>query len=212
MFMIMAILINQLHLKVLFVLLTIFSVILIIKKNLLFINALKRFRWLFMVLMMIYVFNTPGEHLQGWPFYLNPTYEGVVAGVTQVMRISLILAMISWVMVANTKQQLVSGFYFILLSFKLIGLEADRFAARLWLTLNYVELQHQSKNKEAWMDKLKNMAKFESDYTLTQLQQQNNADLSCADSDVIEFEMPRFLLLDYFAIGVLVLFVVRVMI
>jgi energy-coupling factor transporter transmembrane protein EcfT len=209
-FMIIAILINQLNLKVLFVLLAIFSFILIIKKNHLFINSLMRFRWLFLVLMIIYVFNTPGEHLQGWSFYLNPTYEGIVAGLTQAMRISLILAMISWIMASNTKQQLVSGFYYMLLPFKPIGLEADRFAARLWLTLLYVELQQQSKNREAWMDKLKNITKFDSEYTSTHMQDNDRFSLSIIDTDVIDFVMPKFHLTDYLAFAVLLLIVARV--
>jgi len=208
-FMVFAIIINQLDLNVLLALLVIFSVILIFKTNHQFINALKRFRWLFMVLMIIYTFNTPGEHIQGWPFYLNPTNEGIVAGLTQAFRISLILAMISLIMAANTKQQLVSGFYFILLPFKHIGLQADRFAARLWLTLHYVELQHASKNKESLMDKLKQMTTFESAHTLTRATQQTNADLN-ADIDEIAFMAPRFNLVDYFAIAGFVLITIKV--
>jgi energy-coupling factor transporter transmembrane protein EcfT len=89
-FMCLAIVINQLHIKILLALLVIFIIFLIFKRHHQFINALKRFRWLFVVLMIIYTFNTPGEHIQGWPFYINPTYEGIVAGLTQAVRISLI--------------------------------------------------------------------------------------------------------------------------
>jgi energy-coupling factor transporter transmembrane protein EcfT len=209
-FMCLAVVINQLHIKVLLALLVIFSVVLIVKRNHQFINALKRFRWLFVVLMIIYTFNTPGEHIQGWPFYFNPTYEGVVAGLTQAVRISIILAMISLIMAANTKQQLVSGFYFILLPFKHIGLQADRFAARLWLTLHYVELQHASKNKESLMDKLRNMTTFKSEHTLTHAAQQTHADLS-ADIDEIAFMAPTFNLVDYLAIAGFVLITIKVM-
>jgi energy-coupling factor transport system permease protein len=209
-FMCLAVVINQLHIKVLLMLLVIFIIFLIFKRNYQFINALKRFRWLFLVLMIIYTFNTPGEHIQDWPFYLHPTYEGVFAGLTQAVRISVILAIISLIMAANTKQQLVSGFYFILLPFKYIGLEADRFAARLWLTLHYVELQHASKNKQSLMDKLKHMSKFESEHTLAQVAQQTNADLS-TDFDEIAFMAPTFNLVDYFAIAGFVLITIKVM-
>jgi len=209
-FMCLAVVINQLQIKVLLALLVIFIIFLIFKRHHQFINALKRFRWLFVVLMIIYTFNTPGEHIQGWPFYINPTYEGIVAGLTQAVRISLILAMISLIMAANTKQQLVSGFYFILLPFKNIGLQADRFAARLWLTLHYVELQHASKNKESLMDKLKHMTKFETEHTLAHAAQQENADLS-ADIDVIAFMAPTFNLVDCFAITGFILITIKVM-
>jgi energy-coupling factor transporter transmembrane protein EcfT len=209
-FMCLAVVINQLHIKVLLALLVIFIIFLIFKRNHQFINALKRFRWLFVVLMIIYTFNTPGEHIQGWPFYLNPTYEGIVAGLTQAVRISIILAMISLIMAANTKQQLVSGFFFILLPFKHIGLQADRFAARLWLTLHYVEVQHDSKNKESLMDKLKHMTKFESEHTLAHAAHQTNVDL-CADIDEIAFMAPTFNLVDYLAIAGLVLITIKVM-
>jgi energy-coupling factor transporter transmembrane protein EcfT len=209
-FMCLALVINQLHIKVLLALLVIFIIFLMFKRNHQFINALKRFRWLFVVLMIIYAFNTPGEHIQGWSFYLNPTYEGIVVGLTQAVRISIILAMISLIMAANTKQQLVSGFYFILLPFKHIGLQADRFAARLWLTLHYVELQHASKNKESLMDKLKHMTKFESEHTLANTAQQTNADLN-ADVDEIAFMAPTFNQIDYLVIAGLVLITNKVM-
>jgi energy-coupling factor transport system permease protein len=209
-FMCLTVVINQLHIKVLLVLLVIFIIFLMFKRNHQFINTLKRFRWLFVVLMIIYAFNTPGEHIQDWPFYLHPTYEGVFAGLTQAVRISVILAMISLIMAANNKQQLVSGFYFILLPFKYIGLESDRFAARLWLTLHYVELQNASKNKQSLLDKLKHMTKFESEHTLAQVAQQTNADLS-TDIDEIAFMAPKFNLVDYFAIAGFVLITIKVM-
>jgi energy-coupling factor transport system permease protein len=113
-----------------------------------FYRLMKRLKWFYFVMLLIYAFNTPGEHIANWPFKaFHPTYEGLHGGLVQVLRITAMLEAISLLMASNTKQALISGFYFLALPLKWIGLDAERFAARLWLTLHYVELRQL--NKEA---------------------------------------------------------------
>lgn len=93
--------------------------------------------------MFIFTFpalNTPGEHLFVW-HGIKPTYEGLEAGLTQVLRVTLMLAALSLILVNNTKQELISGLYFLLKPLSVIGLNIKRFAVRLSLTLHYVEVQ-----------------------------------------------------------------------
>lgn len=209
-FMLLAIAINQLKIMALLVIFFILIFFLGLNKVSRYINTLKRFKWLFLVLMVIYAFNTPGEHIHGWPHYYSPTYEGVVAGVSQAIRILVILAIISWIMAVNTKQQLVSGFYFILSPFKFFGLQVERFAARLWLTLYYVELQDQPKNKESLMVRLQTISKFKFDYELVQINKPASNDIGQNNLEVIEFKVPRFQFIDYMAMAGMVLFLIRV--
>jgi energy-coupling factor transport system permease protein len=94
-------------------------------------------------MFVIFSFNTPGEHINGWPFSMSPTYEGIREGLVQLLRINVMLAALSILLATNNKQQLISGFYSMLSPLKRLGIEVERFAARLWLTLHYVEVQQQ---------------------------------------------------------------------
>jgi len=102
---------------------------------------MRRLKWFYLVMFSIFVFNTPGEHIMNWPFSIKATYEGLEMGLMQVLRIALVLAAVSIILTRNTKQQLMSGLYFIMRQLSLIGLDTQRFSARLWLTLHYVELR-----------------------------------------------------------------------
>lgn len=185
-FLMLAISINFMNLKVLVVLLTMLLLILLINRTDGFIRATLRFKWFFLVLLVIFVFNTPGEHLTAWPLAFSPTYEGVLAGVTQILRIMIMLASLSLILACNTRQQLISGFYCLLLPLRYLGLKVERFAARLWLTLYYVELQTEALNKENFITQLKNMTDIRTNH--------HNEIVS------VTFVVPSFNFADYVAI------------
>ena len=181
-FFVLAIIINDINISALIMLfMALFSVI-IVKQQGQYLSTIKRFKWFFLVMMGIFAFNTPGEHIASWPFAISPTYEGLLAGSTQTLRICLMLAALSLIINANTRQQLISGFYFIFLPLKFLGLEVERFAARLWLTLHYVELQRDSNAKQNLFTQLKAMTSLQS---------------SAIDEVVsITFKIPQFSLID----------------
>ena len=158
-----------------------------------FLRSIKRFKWFFLVMMVIFAFNTPGEHIASWPFIISPTYEGLTAGLTQTLRICVMLAAISLIIATNTRQQLISGFYFTFSPFKYLGIEVERFAARLWLTLHYVELQHNNSTSQDLIGRLKEMTNLQS---------------NPIDEDVsIQFKRPQFGLIDYAVIALLLIFI-----
>ena len=200
MFFVLAIVVNVLSLKVLVPMLAVLILILMFNRIYSFIGALKRFRWLFLVMIIIFSFNTPGEHIQSWPFSISPTYEGAIAGIKQILRIAVMLMAISWMMTANTRHQLISGFYFMFSPLKLLGLEAERFSARLWLTLHYVELQREANNQENFMSRLKHIAIFKSNQVALQ-----EIEDSAAEFDVIVFKLPQFHMVDYVVITLLLI-------
>jgi energy-coupling factor transporter transmembrane protein EcfT len=157
-FFVMAISINFLHLKVLIGLLAFVLVLLAATKNDRFLHAVMRFKWFLFVMLFIYAFSTPGEHVAHWPLSVAPTYEGLVAGATQMLRILLMLAGLSLILANNTRQQLISGFYYLFSPLQYLGLKVERFAARLWLTLHYVEKKKSAENNQDFIGQLKNMA------------------------------------------------------
>ena len=189
MFFMLAILANQTHLPVLIYLAVMLGLALNSMKNNQFFRSIKRLKWFFLVLIIIFAFNTPGEHVVTTPTSISPTYEGFIAGFTQTLRIMVMLAALSLILACNTKQQLISGFYFLFSPLKCSGLDVERFAARLWLTLHYVETQ-QTDNKQGFLESLKNMSP-----ALT-----NDATYDDVD---ISFVLPKFTLLDYASIALL---------
>ena len=168
-FFILAVSINYMTLNALFGLFIVISVALSFTKNNKFLRATLRFKWFFLVMLLIFAFNTPGEYVQFWPFSISPSYEGIRAGYTQILRIMLMLAALSLILACNTRQNMISGFYFIFSPLKFFGeyfeLKVERFAVRLWLTLHYVELQNETKHSQDYMSQLKNMATLRAEQT-----------------------------------------------
>ena len=197
-FFVLAIVVNNLNIQTLLAVLMCLLGIILLQQQVQYLRTLKRFKWFFMVMMSIFAFNTPGEHLAEWPFAINPTYEGLLAGSMQTLRICLMLAALSLIINANTRQQLISGFYFIFSPLKILGLAIERFAARLWLTLHYVEVQRDSHIKQNLLNQLKAM-------TNLQAIEQNKAVIETVS---IEFKMPQFGMMDYCVITLLIILVV----
>lgn len=154
-FLMFALLMNRLLFMHLMVITTLLITALIYAKSQHFFKMIKRMKWFFIVMLFIFAFNTPGQHIQGWDYLLSPTYEGLASGTLQVFRMMALLASLSLIMTFNTKQQLISGFYFLLLPLQAAGLEVERFAARLWLTLEYVESAQISRKQDSFLDQLK---------------------------------------------------------
>jgi energy-coupling factor transporter transmembrane protein EcfT len=121
------------------------------------ISMIFRLRWLLLSLMLVYVFNTPGEYLQPWPFTFTPTYEGLQQGGLQILRLCLMMAGLTLLTATTNRQQIMVGFYVLLQPLKLLKLSPERFAARLWLTLYYVEHRQQQSQKSSILDSLKAM-------------------------------------------------------
>lgn len=104
-----------------------------------FIKLLKRAKWLLLAMLVIYALTTPGEYIKSWPLELAPTYEGIYHGLMQSMRLIIMLAGLALLNELTSREELIAGFYVLLMPLKCLKLEPERFAARLWLTLYYVE-------------------------------------------------------------------------
>lgn len=102
-------------------------------------HMVRRMRWLFLSIFIIYAFGTPGELLPQFPVSFAPTFEGINLGWLQVEKLLLALAVLALLVTRTSKEHLMLGLYMLLRPLKLAGLNVERFAARLMLTLNYVE-------------------------------------------------------------------------
>lgn len=104
-----------------------------------FFLLLKRARWLLLSIALIYAYATPGEFVPNIPDAWAPTYEGLQGGSLQAVRLVLMLAALALLLATSSRAQIMSGIYQLLKPFQFLGAQPERFAARLWLTLHYVE-------------------------------------------------------------------------
>lgn len=114
---------------------------------------LKRMRWLFISMFLIYAFNTPGEFVRDWPLNgwvdWSPTYEGLQAGSLQLVRLMMMLAGVALMMATTPIPSMIEGFYVLLKPLQYIGMSPERFAARLCLTLHYIELNNLHRDRQS---------------------------------------------------------------
>jgi len=104
-----------------------------------FILLVRRARWLLLSIALIYAYATPGEFVAGVPDALAPSYEGLRDGGIQALRLVAMLAALSVLLASSSRAQIMAGIYQLLRPLRCLGLPPERFAARLWLTLHYVE-------------------------------------------------------------------------
>ncbi len=100
-------------------------------------KMLKRLRWLFLSIFVVYLFFTPGELL--WQGVLwGPTSEGLVQGFSRIAVLILIVAAVN-VLLASTEQEAflsATGWYLRPLMY--FGVAHERLAVRITLTLEAV--------------------------------------------------------------------------
>jgi len=102
-------------------------------------RMLYRSRWLLLTLLLIFTFTTPGEYLEWWNFSIAPTYEGIYLGMLQAGRLIIMLTGLSILLGTTQRDDLMAGIFPLLSPLRRIGLSPERFTARLWLTIHYVE-------------------------------------------------------------------------
>lgn len=97
-----------------------------------------RLKFFLFITFLLYVFNTPGEYIVLWP-YFSPSYEGLLLGGTQIMRLINSVAIITMLISLMNYQTLIETFYLIFKPLKPLGIDAKSFAVRLYLTMEYVK-------------------------------------------------------------------------
>lgn len=122
-----------------------------------FLRMVKRMKWLFISIFIIYAFGTPGEYIQYIPASVAPTVEGCVMGVVQIAKLLIALAILSILFATSSKEQLMIGLHLLLSPLNLLGLNTNKFTARLLLTLDYVEELAAKEKFEFKIDQLDNI-------------------------------------------------------
>ncbi len=162
------------------------------------VKMLLRMRWLFLSMFLVYGLATPGEYVSWMPIDFGFTYEGLSAGILQIMRLMLMLGGIALLMITTTQNKLIAGFYVLLKPLNLLKLKPERFAARLCLTLQYLEDGEMEKRKSGG----------ESIRSL--LQSLHLSDVEKYETQIITLELPNFTIVDFVVFaGILIWVLIR---
>ena len=159
-----------------------------------FMIMMKRMRWLFLSIVFIYAYSTPGRYLSNWPLEFSPTYEGIQQGLNQILRISLVIAGIAILMASSTREVLMVGMYCLLRPLKLLNLSAERFTARLYLTLHYMDRAQTEINVSKKITKWHQM-----------LHEKLNKDDGVMSQEIIALNIPRLSISDALCMALLLI-------
>lgn len=163
-----------------------------------FFLMLRRMRWLFISMVLIYSYTTPGQYLANWPIDLAPTYEGLSQGMLQIAKICLVLAGISLLMATSTKEALMVGVYSIIQPLKYLGLHPERFTARLFLTMQYIEASESKPKLQDGQSVWQRILSF-------RLETLENA----STKESVSLDIPKFGFVDYLFIALVLILIGR---
>lgn len=119
-------------------------------------QLLRRTRWIFLTMWLIYAYSTPGNPVFETAHAWSPTVEGLYDGWLQFSRLFCTLASLSLVLSGLTAPQLISALYSLCWPLQAFGTVRERLAVRLALTLHYAETVVFERNT-AWRETLESL-------------------------------------------------------
>lgn len=111
-----------------------------------FLDSLRRLRWLLLSIALLYAFLLPGDPLvPGWQEFA-PSRQGLVEGLLRGWMLWLMAGAARWLMATTDRQALMGALYWLTRPLEYLGLDAARFCLRLVLTLEYALLLHRERS------------------------------------------------------------------
>lgn len=102
-----------------------------------FLRLLKRSRWLFLSVAVVYAWTMPGVWICPQLGGLSPSGEGLALGGERITRLSLLLAALALLLQKVSRDDLVYGLYMLAWPFVKLGFDRRAFAVRLALALEW---------------------------------------------------------------------------
>lgn len=102
-------------------------------------TLLRRARWLLLLMVIMYGYSLPGDAL--YPVLANyaPTREGMLQGLVQAWRLTLLILLLDVLVLRMPIADQLTGIHSILRPLAWIGIDRDRVALRLALTMEAME-------------------------------------------------------------------------
>ncbi|MHB0990740.1 MAG: energy-coupling factor transporter transmembrane component T family protein [Burkholderiales bacterium] len=104
-----------------------------------FIRYVRRSRWLLLTMLLVHSYSLPGAPVMAGLGSFSPSQPGLYGALTQIWRLLLILASLSVLMTHLTRASLLTGLYRLFIPLRRLGIEPERLAVRIGLTLDYAE-------------------------------------------------------------------------
>jgi hypothetical protein len=92
-------------------------------------------RWLFLSLLVIYFWFTPGQPLL---FSSGPTQEGIETGLLRISSLIMLVMAVSLLLQTTAREQLIAAIRWLAMPLQWAGIGTDRLAVRTVLTLEIV--------------------------------------------------------------------------
>lgn len=109
----------------------------------LYISLLRRSRWLFLALIVMFSVMTPGVFVPlPWPFDFI-TQEGLLAAGGHVLRLAAMLSLLAILLDKLDQRAIVAGLYVLLCPLAILGINRKRVSVRLLLVLDHVAVNRQ---------------------------------------------------------------------
>ncbi len=102
-------------------------------------RLLRRTRWLLMLTLVMYGYSLPGDALVAGLAHYSPSREGLLQGLVQAWRLGLLLVLLDALVLRMPLVDLMAGLYSLLRPFTAVGVDRDRVAVRLMLTLTAMQ-------------------------------------------------------------------------
>ncbi len=100
-------------------------------------RMLRRMRVLLLAIWLVYGWSTPGLYV--WSGWLSPTQEGLWQGFLQAARLVGVLTSLQWLLRGLSREALFGGIYLLAAPLTLLGVNRQRWALRLTLTMDFAD-------------------------------------------------------------------------
>lgn len=115
------------------------------------VRMLKRLRWLFLSILIIYLWFTPGEPIfQVMNAAWIPSWQGIQTGGIRAMALALMILAVGYLISTTPQTQLLGALYWLCAPLKIIGLSRDRLAVRTMLAMSAAEQLQQIFAARSW--------------------------------------------------------------
>jgi len=102
------------------------------------VRILKRMRWLFLSILIVYLWFTPGEPIIPIPSDYVPTVEGLKTGLLRVFSLVLIIFAVNYFISSIARNRLVEAIVWLLYPLNWLGIDSRQLALRIALTLELI--------------------------------------------------------------------------
>ncbi len=105
-------------------------------------RMLKRMRWFFLSIAIVYFWFTPGQPLFSpllIPVGVVPTFEGLELGLHRILVLVLIIFMVNFLLSVTPQPRLLAAIYWWLRPTKYLGMNPQKTALRISLVLDFVQ-------------------------------------------------------------------------